>query len=65
MKIRITGTKEECQTFADDLELYYEVRSVSDFYPNTRKNIRSKEGRIYIEANLKIFDPKNNSTITI
>lgn len=65
MKIRATGTKEECLLFLSDLELYYDVRSASEFYPNTRKNIKSKEGRIYIEANLKIYDPKDGTTITI
>lgn len=65
MKIRITGTKEECLTFAEDLEMYYEVRNISEFYPNTRKNIKSKEGRIYIEAILKVYDPKNKTSITI
>lgn len=65
MKLRITGTEKECLTFADDLELYYEVRFVSEFYPNTRKNIKSKEGRIYIEAYLKMYDTDNGSIVTI
>lgn len=51
MKIRLTGTKEETLTFATMLDNIYDVVSVSTFYPNTRKCLKSNEGRIYIEIN--------------
>ena len=60
MKIRITGTKTDIDRFVADLELYYEVINVSSFYPNNRKVQKSKEGRVYIEANLIYYDPNNH-----
>lgn len=60
MKIRITGTKTDIDRFVADLELYYEVISVSSFYPNNRKVQKSIEGRVYIEANLIYYDPNNH-----
>ena len=58
MKIRIEGTKEECLKLADDLSLYYDIRSISEFYPNTRKNTFSKEGRMYIAMFMEYIDEK-------
>lgn len=52
MKIRITGLQEECDKFVEDLRIYYDLVNVSAFYPNTRKQKESKEGRVYIEARM-------------
>lgn len=52
MKIRITGTETDIQQFVEDMEQHYDIISVSQFYKNDRKVQMSKEGRVYIEANL-------------
>lgn len=52
MKIRITGTETDIKKFVEDMEEHYDIISVSQFYPNERKVEKSKEGRVYIEANL-------------
>jgi hypothetical protein len=52
LKIRITGLQEECDKFVEDLRIYYDLVNVSAFYPNTRKQKESKEGRVYIEARM-------------
>lgn len=49
MKLRITGTKLECEKFIERLKYYNNVISISKFYPNNRKNKFSEDGRIYIE----------------
>lgn len=54
MKIRITGTENDIKQFVEDMEEHYDVISVSQFYKNDRKVQMSKEGRIYIEANLPL-----------
>ena len=56
MKIRLTGTEEEIEAYADDLKMYYDVISVSSFYPNTRKAKESKEGSCYCEVRLEYID---------
>lgn len=53
MKIRITGTETDIQQFVEDMAQHYDLISVSQFYKNDRKTQMSKEGRVYIEANLK------------
>ena len=65
MKIRITGTEDELNKFVEDLRSYYDISSVSSFYKNNRKVKESKEGRIYIEARMTIYDPKTGMTTTI
>lgn len=57
MKIRVTGTEKDIKRFVEDMEQYYDVISVSPFYKNDRKVQKSKEGRVYIEANLVYIDP--------
>lgn len=60
MKIRITGTKEEC---ADFVRMVLKtvpdgyIRNISDFYPNTRKCSYSNEGRVYIDLE-RAVDPR-------
>lgn len=55
MKIRITGTKPECKKFVamcvKAIPAGY-LRNISDFYPNTRKNMYSNEGRVYIDLEI-------------
>ena len=65
MKVRIQGTKDECLTFAEDMKHYYDVRYISGFYANTRKNNYSKEGRLYCEFNMTTYNPETGKTITI
>lgn len=57
MKIRITGLEEECDKLVEDLRLYYDIISVSDFYRNDRKVKESKEGRVYIDARMSYIVP--------
>ena len=54
MKIRITGTREESINFANELSKYFDITSISAFYPNNRKCLFSNEGRIYIEISNNI-----------
>ena len=56
MKIRVTGKEKDIKRFVEDMEQYYDVISVSPFYKNDRKVQKSKEGRVYIEANLVYID---------
>lgn len=56
MKIRLTGSEKETIAFAEMLDKVYDVVSISEFYPNTRKNIKSKEGRVYMEIKLDLVD---------
>ena len=58
MKIRLTGTKEETKAFAEHLDAKYEVVSISEFYPNTRKNLKSKEGRVYVDVGFEYVDKR-------
>ena len=55
-KIRLTGSEKETIAFADMLDKVYDVVSISEFYPNTRKNIKSKEGRVYMEIKINLTD---------
>ena len=60
MKIRITGTEQECADFVAMVirtvpNAY--IRSISDFYPNTRKCTYSNEGMVYIDIE-KARDPR-------
>ncbi len=57
MKIRVTGIEKDIKRFVEDMGQYYDVISVSPFYKNDRKVQKSKEGRVYIEANLVYIDP--------
>lgn len=52
MKVRISGTKEECERLASALESSFdlEVISTSQFYPWKRKDPKSKEGAVYLEV---------------
>lgn len=54
MKIRVSGTKEECESVALALELSMdmEVLSCSQWYPWTRHDPKSKVGAIYLEARI-------------
>lgn len=52
MDIRLTGTKEEIKEYVDDLKNFYDVVSVSIFYPNNRKTSESKEGRVYLKIKI-------------
>lgn len=56
MKIRLTGSEKETIAFAEMLDKVQDVVSISEFYPNTRKNIKSKEGRVYMEIKLDLVD---------
>lgn len=47
MKIRLTGTSDECRAYVKELQQIYEIRTASEFYKNTRGPI-DKEGRVYI-----------------
>lgn len=47
--IRIRGTEEECDAYCAWIRKTAEVRSISDWYPDTRKNKQSKLGRVYIQ----------------
>ena len=51
MQLRIMGTEEECLSMVrlirENVPKEY-IRSISDYYPNRRKNILSNEGRIYV-----------------
>lgn len=58
MKIRLTGTNDETKDFIEELKKNFEIISISEFYPNTRKVKESKEGRTYIE--LKITNGGNS-----
>lgn len=60
MDIRITGTKQECYQIAEDFKTFYDIISISDFYPNTRKCKESKEGRVYVKMNMTYLDEKGN-----
>lgn len=54
MKIRITGTREQCAEFTAKLRTsgICEVLAVSNFRPWTRNDPASKIGSVYIEAAL-------------
>lgn len=47
MKIRITGTQKETAAAAELLRVVFDVREISEFYPNRGA---SKLGRVYVEA---------------
>ena len=49
-KIRLMGTREECEIMAHALIFMLDVRSISTFYPNRGQSI---EGRVYVEVDLK------------
>ncbi|MEV5720646.1 hypothetical protein AB0L41_42845 [Amycolatopsis mediterranei] len=49
MKIRIMGTRAETDDAVKVLRLAFDVREVSDFYPNRRGD--SQLGRVYVDAN--------------
>lgn len=51
MEIRIRGSREECAAFVEMVrrtvpEPY--IKSISGFYPDTRKCTYSNEGRVYL-----------------
>lgn len=58
MKIRLTGSEQETCIFADMLDKIYDVVSISEFYPNTRKNRKSKEGRVYMEIKIDLTEKR-------
>ena len=58
MKIRIQGSEEECCSFVEYMKRFYDVRYVSTFYANTRKNHYSNEGRLYCEICSRVRDNK-------
>lgn len=60
MKIRVTATESEAINFVNKLNNYFEVISVSRFYPNDRKCLFSNEGRLYVELLPDIKKVKNN-----
>jgi hypothetical protein len=47
VKIRLTGTREECAAAADALFEVFTVQELSDFYPNRGT---SSLGRVYLDA---------------
>ena len=47
MKIRVTGTREECTAAAELLATVLDVREVSAFYPNRGPSVL---GRVYLDA---------------
>jgi hypothetical protein len=47
MKLRITGTREECAAAVEALPAALTVREVSGFYPNRGG---SELGRVYLDA---------------
>ena len=49
-KIRLMGTREECEIMAHALSFMLSVRSISGFYPNRGQSI---EGRVYIEVDIE------------
>lgn len=49
-KIRLMGTREECEIMAAALKFMLSVRSISAFYPNRGQSI---EGRVYVEVDLQ------------
>lgn len=52
MKVRVSGTKEECERIASTLELSMdlEVLSCSQWYPWKRHDPNSKVGAVYLEV---------------
>lgn len=52
MKIRIMGTREECDAFTKLVKARVpkeNIRTISNFYPNVRKCAYSNEGRVYMD----------------
>ena len=56
MDIRLSGTQKEIDKIIADLENYYDVVSVSTPYANTRKQVKSKEVRVYVKMNMTYID---------
>lgn len=49
-KIRLMGTREECEIMANALRFMLPLRSISKFYPNRGQTI---EGRVYVEVEIQ------------
>lgn len=49
VKIRIMGTREECEAASQIIAYAVPCRSISKFYPNRGKTI---EGRVYVELDV-------------
>ena len=64
MDIRLSGTQKEIDKLIADFENYYDVVSVSTPYANTRKQVKSKEVRVYVKMNMTYID-ENGSLQTI
>ena len=56
MDIRLSGTQKETDKLIADFENYYDVVSVSAPYANTRKQVKSKEVRVYVKMNMTYID---------
>lgn len=56
MDIRLSGTQKEIDKIIADFENYYDVVSVSTSYANTRKQVKSKEVRVYVKMNMTYID---------
>lgn len=56
MDIRLSGTQKEINKIIADFENYYDVVSVSTPYANTRKQVKSKEVRVYVKMNMTYID---------
>ncbi len=56
MDIRLSGTQKEIDKLIADFENYYDVVNVSTPYANTRKQIKSKEVRVYVKMNMTYID---------
>ena len=56
MDIRLSGTQKEIDKIIADFENYYDVVSVSTPYANTRKQVKSKEVRVYVKMNMTYID---------
>ena len=53
MKLRITCTEDQCETTAKKLGEIMEITYISKWYPNTKGTTYSKEGRLYVEGQLR------------
>ena len=56
MDIRLSGTQKEIDKIIADFENYYDVVSLSTPYANTRKQVKSKEVRVYVKMNMTYID---------
>lgn len=60
MKIRITCVESEVEETVASLKKVFDIRTVSEFYPNVRKVKESKEGRVYLDV-ANIANKKDNT----